>query len=89
MQKQNVCKKIWFLSYGPKTSKQIRIEGSLNYNLSHETGDMKLNFCMWLEVEECTKYCYWGGCAQARLNMPKVTTNTESALSQEWDKLWS
>ena len=29
------------------------------------------------------------GCAQACLNMPKVTTNSESVLSQEWVELWS
>ena len=41
--------KIWLLSC-PKTSRPIRMQDSLNYNNSQTSWDMKLNFCMWLDV---------------------------------------
>ena len=39
-----ICfRKIWFLSCGPITSRQIRMQGSLNYNISQTRG-VKMNF---------------------------------------------
>ena len=54
--KNSMFPKIWFLNYGPKTSKQIRMQDSLNHNISQKTWGMKLNFWIWLEVQESTKY---------------------------------
>ena len=54
--KNNMFTKIWFLSYGPKTWKQIRMQDSLNYNISQKTWGVKLNFLLWLKVQESTKY---------------------------------
>ena len=89
LQKQHVCKKCgsWVMVQKP----QIRMQDSLSYNTSQKTWDMKLNSRIWLEVQEYNKYLLAAsrGCAHAHLNMPKVTTNSESALSQEWVELWS
>ena len=38
--------KIWFLSYCPKTSRQIKMQDSLCYNISQTIGGMKLKFWM-------------------------------------------
>ena len=56
------------------------MQDSLNYNISQKTWDMKFNFSLWLEVQESTKYylAALSGYAQECLNMPKVTTNSES-----------
>ena len=44
--------KVWFLIYGPKTWKQIRMQDSLNCNISQKIWGMKLNFWIWLEVQK-------------------------------------
>ena len=54
--KTTCLQKILFLIYGPKTWKQIRLQDSLNCNISQRTWGMKLNFWIWLEVQESTKY---------------------------------
>ena len=36
--------KIWFLSYGRKTLKQIRIQDSLNHNISEKTKRYEVDF---------------------------------------------
>ena len=53
--KTTCSQKIWFLRYGPKTSKQIWMENSLNYNISQKTWRMRLIFWIWLEAKEGTK----------------------------------
>ena len=37
-------------------SKNLRMQDSLNHNISQKTWGMKLNFWAWLEVQESTKY---------------------------------
>ena len=85
--KQHVCKNLVLELW----SKNLIMQDSLNHNNSQKTWGMKLNFWIWLEVQESTKYSLAasGGCAQICLNMPKVTTNSESVLFQEWGELWS
>ena len=85
--KQHVCKNLVLELW----SKNLRMQDSLNHNISQKTWGMKLNFWIWLEVQESTKYYLVAssGCAQACLNMPKVTTNSKSDLSQDWLELSS
>ena len=42
---------IWFLRYGPKTSRRIRIQDSLNYNFPQTSLSMQLISCMLLSIE--------------------------------------
>ena len=44
-------RKIWFLSYVT-----IRMQASLNYNISQTSWVMKLNFCMWLDIHRRNKF---------------------------------
>ena len=44
--KTNRLGKMSFLSYGPKISRPIRMQDSLNCNISQISWDMKLNFWM-------------------------------------------
>ena len=54
--------KIWFLKHGRKASRLVRMEDSLNYNISLTSWDMKLNFCMWLESLETTNLVSYFKC---------------------------
>ena len=40
--------KIWFLRYVFKTSRPIRMQDSLNCNISQTSWDLNLSFCLWL-----------------------------------------
>ena len=52
--------KIWFFSYGSKTSRPLRMQNSLNYNISKMSWGMKLNFCSkWLDIHGSDN---WVGC---------------------------
>ena len=42
--------KTWFLIYDRKASRIIRIQNSLNHNISEASWGMKLNFCMWWDI---------------------------------------
>ena len=46
--------KIWFLRYGLKTSRPIRMQDSLNCNISQTSWDLNLSFCMWLDLHKAT-----------------------------------
>ena len=72
-------RKIWFLSYAPKTSRLIRVQDSLNYNISQT--------CWWIGIFVCN-YTSLSGCGQECMGMPKVMPNSELASSQEWVELW-
>ena len=48
--------KIWILSYGPKISRSIRMWDSLNHSVSQTSSDMKLDFCMWLDMHRSNKF---------------------------------
>ena len=50
--KQHVCKNLVLELW----SKNLRMQDSLNHNISQKTWGMKLNFWIWLEVQESTKY---------------------------------
>ena len=65
-----------------KNHKTNQDGGFLNYNISQKTWDKKVNFWILLEVQESTKYqlTALSSCAQARLNMQKVTTQIVSQL---------
>ena len=59
--------------------------------MSHKK--LRYNVEFWDMIRGPRKHEYYltasSGCAQACLNMPKVTTNSDSVLSQEWVELWS
>ena len=75
--------KMWFLSYGRKTPRPLRIQDSLNYNISQKSWGMELNFCAWLDSIEVTNmFVAWSGCGLVCLSMPKVMTSSGSTLSQ-------
>ena len=65
-----------------KNHKTNQDGGFLNYNISQKTWDKKVNFWILLEVQESTKYqlTALSSCAQARLNIQKVTTQIVSQL---------
>ena len=42
--------KIYFLSYGPKTSTRTRMQDSWNQNISEIVWGMNLNFWIWLKI---------------------------------------
>ena len=65
-----------------KNHKTNQDGGFLNYNISQKTWDKKVNFWILLEVQESTKYqlTALSRCAQARLNIQKVTTQIVSQL---------
>ena len=46
--------KFWFLRYGLKTSRPIRMQDSLNCNISQRSWDLNLSFCMWLDLHKAT-----------------------------------
>ena len=48
--KNHVFGKNLVLIYGPKTSKPIRMQDSSNYNISQTSWNLKLNFCMLLDI---------------------------------------
>ena len=50
--------KIWFLSYGPKISRPVRIQVSLNCNISQTKWVMKVNSFTWLEIYRSNKYSW-------------------------------
>ena len=54
------------------------------FKLQYLTKNLR-NFWIWLEVQEGPRYqlAASSGCAQVHQNMPKMTRNKESALSQE------
>ena len=43
-------------SWGPKTSKSIRMQDSLNYNISQMSWNLKFNFRMWLDIHKRNKF---------------------------------
>ena len=74
--KNNIIGKNLFVELWSKTSWLIRMQHSLNYNISQMSWDMKLNFCIWLDIHQSSKYYLvaLSGCGQACLGMPKVMT---------------
>ena len=53
--KSKYLRKICFLSYGPKTSRPIRMQDSLNCNISKTSSGMKFDFCTWLNIKRSNK----------------------------------
>ena len=53
--KAKYLEEIWFLSYGRKTSRPIRMQDFLNYNISQISWGMKFIFWMSLEFHENNK----------------------------------
>ena len=53
--KTTCLEEIWFLSYGLKTPRLIRMQDSLNYNVSKTSWAIKLNFDMWLDIHRSNK----------------------------------
>lgn len=47
---------MWLLSYGPKTSRPIRMQNSFNDNISQASWCVKSKFCMWLNIHISNKF---------------------------------
>ena len=56
-------------SYGPKTSRPIRMQYSLIYNISQTSYGIKFNFCKWSDIYRSNKF------TQSFLTMPKIMPN--------------
>ena len=78
--------KIWLFSYDIITYWPIRMQDSLNYNISQTTWGLNLNFCMWLDIHGSNKFAqtFRVGVVEHACACPKVMPNFESASSQEW-----
>ena len=54
--KTTCLENIWFLRYGPKTSRRIRMQDSLNFNFSQTSLSRKVIFYMWLDIHKSNKF---------------------------------
>ena len=70
---------MWFLiivQIPPDQS--VRMQDSLNCNISQTSRGMKLNLCVWLDIHRSKTFV-----KTFHLGMPKVIASRESASSQE------
>ena len=65
---------ILHISYSSKTSRPIRIQDFLNYNISQMNWGLKVDFCVWLDIHRSNKFIQVisKGCDQTSLGIPKV-----------------
>ena len=83
--------KIWILSYGPKTSRPIRMQDSLNCSVLQTIWGMKLNFCTWLDVHRSNKLTkpFQVYVVRHAWEYSKLCKMWVRFISQEWLELWS